>query len=148
MKLKLKSHIDEYSSEDLLKFKEVTDAREEVTKVYKEQEEERLRKQDKERYDITLSIAEKEKVDRKRVVVGSYNPSVETYVIYDNDNFDEQKASNILARFDSAIWAIDTGYREAEEKNKKVIKELGNIGTGIMRYLTGPSNSEVRFNLK
>lgn len=136
------------TSKMLIQYPEVTKEVEKSKKAHAKEQLERQMKADKEKWDAIKKIVKKEKVDAKRIAVSLRSPSEHDYIIFDKEGFDYAEASSEIMSYDTETWAIDRGYRDAEEQNKRTIERMRKIGTGVFHYQTSPGGNTTQASIQ
>jgi len=135
------------SKEETLKFPEITKAVAKAKENYTKEETENLKKKNKEEYklqELEAKIAKKEKVKLSQVAAANDT----TYIVYTKECFDKELARNLARSYDCETWAIDRGYRDAEERNERIIKAMGELGNGTFYYITHPGGNKSEMEIK
>ncbi len=135
------------SKEETLKFPEISKAVTKAKENYVKEEAEKLKKKNKEEYErqaLEVRIAKKEKVKASQVAAANDT----TYIVFAKEGFDKKEARNLARSYDCETWAIDRGYREAEERNERIIKAMGELGNGTFHYVTHPGGNKSEMEIK
>jgi len=135
------------SKEETLKFPEITKAVTKAKENYVKEEAEKLKKKNKEefkRQELEAKIAKKEKVKASQVAAANDT----TYIVFAKEGFDKKEARNLTRSYDCETWAIDRGYREAEERNERIIKAMEKLGNGTFHYITHPGGNRSEMEIK
>jgi len=135
------------SKEETLNFPEIIKAVTKAKENYIKEESEKLKKKNKEEYErqeLEAKIAKKERVKANQVAAANDT----TYIVFTKEGFDKEEARNLVRSYDCETWAIDRGYREAEERNERIIKAMGELGNGTFHYVTHPGGNKSEMEIK
>ena len=148
MKETIQKKIKIPSKEEVLKFPKVSNDIEKAKSNFAKAQEKELKQKNKVEFELQsleAKIAKKEKVQASRVAAASEN----TYIVYSKEGFNKQDARILAHSYDCETWAIDRGYREAQDRNERIIKQMAEFGNGTFYYVTHPggnrSEMEIRF---
>ena len=114
-----------------------------LEKNYQDAVEDRLKKENKAKYEAIEKIKKTEKTEADYIALGANG----AYIVFSQKGNDLEEASRILSSFDTEVWAIDSGHRQAEDANKKLISRMSKVGAGTLIYVTGPNRHEMRISI-
>jgi len=114
-----------------------------LEKDYQDAIDDRLKKENKAKYEAMEKIKKTEKTESDYIALGANG----AYIVFTQKGNDLEEASRILSSFDTEVWAIDSGHRQAEDANKVLISRMSKIGAGTLIYTTGPNRHEMRISI-
>lgn len=136
------------TSKMIIQYPEVKKAVDKMQKEHAKKELEKAKAEDEVKFKALKSIARKEKVDKKCIVLDAYSKSTMKYVIVKKGDFNYDEVAGLVSSFKENSWAAEGNYRDEEQNNKRVIEALKKLSaSGIFVYHTGPSNHEVRVDI-